>query len=87
MLARNNGMPTPASWWIIVCISAYICLRLPTSSSARATNSNWSNRSDFQRDSFQAESDLKNWVRMVSAVGRALMFPKPTSLLSQCLDQ
>lgn len=86
-LARNSGMPMPASWWIRVCMSAYICFRFTRSVSLRAATSSWSNLGFFQRDSFHAASDLKNCVRMVSALGRGFTLPKPTGLLSQWLDQ
>ena len=87
MLARNSGMPMPASWWIMVCMSAYICLRLARSVSARDASSNWSNFWLFQRNSFQLASDWKNCVSSVSALGRGLTLPNPTGLLSQWLDQ
>ncbi|MNT18330.1 hypothetical protein D3C72_1535220 [compost metagenome] len=77
----------PASSWIMVCMSAYNCLRLAVSVSPRAATSSWSNLGFFQRDSFQGASDLKNCVRMVSALGRGLTLPKPTGLLSQWFDQ
>ena len=58
----NIGMPMPPSLWIIICMSAYICVRLAASVSPRAATSSWSNFSFFQPASFQGASDLKNSV-------------------------
>ena len=59
-----------------VCISPYICLRLASSVSPRASHQQACRTvSFFQALSFQGESDLKNSVNSESALGRGLMLP------------